>query len=149
MILYAESSAVLAWLLAEATGADVAATLREAEHIIVSDLLFVECDRACIRAAASGALTTRQAASVRALLAKAGSHWETLRLSSRVIDRSRQPFPVEPVRSLDALHLSSALEARSALPELQVLSLDQRVRDNAAMLGFEVVPQVTSGCRLT
>ncbi len=143
MILYAESSAILSWLLAEATGDDVAATLQEAEHIIVSDLLFVECDRACIRAEKSGALTTKQATSARARLAKVGSHWETMRLSSRVIDRSRQPFPVEPVRSLDALHLSSALEVRSALPELRVLSLDQRVRDNATKLGFVVLPEVS------
>ncbi len=57
-----------------------------------------------------------------------------------VVERSRQPFPVEPVRSLDAIHLSSALEARRALPGLHVLSLDDRVRQNALKPGFEVVP---------
>ncbi len=140
MILYAESSAVLAWLLAEPEGKQVAAVLRKAAHVIVSDLLFVECDRACIRAEALGALTPRPAAAVRARLATVGAHWETLRLSPTVIERSRQPFPVEPVRSLDAIHLSSALDARANLPGMLVLSLDDRVRRNALKLGFEIVP---------
>ena len=140
MILYAESSAVLAWLLAEPEAEKVALALRDADHVIVSDLLFVECDRACIRAETLGALTAQQAASVRTRLARIGAHWETLRLSSSVIERSRQPFPIEPVRSLGAIHLSSALNARPHLPELLVLSLDDRVRRNALKLGFEVVP---------
>jgi len=140
MIVYAESSAVLAWLLAEPAGNDVALALQDAGHVIVSDLLFVECDRACIRAETLGALTPLQAASVRARLARVGAHWETLRLSSAVIERSRQPFPVEPVRSLDAIHLASALHVRPALPEMRVLSLDGRVRGNALKLGFEVLP---------
>lgn len=145
MILYAESSAVLAWLLAESDATAVAATLRRAGHVIVSDLLFVECDRACIRAQALGALSAEQAASARALLARTGAHWECLRISAAVIERSRQPFPLEPVRSLDALHLASALAARSALPSLRLVSLDRRVRENALRLGFEVLPAREAG----
>ena len=140
MIVYAESSAVLSWLLGEARDADVAGALRNAEQVLVSDLLFVECDRACIRAAELGSLTDRQAASVRRQLAKTSAHWQVLRISSSVLERSRQPFPREPVRTLDALHLASALEARSALPETCVLSLDNRVRQNAVKLGFEILP---------
>jgi hypothetical protein len=85
-------------------------------------------------------LTDQQAASVRRQLVKASAHWQVLRISSSVLERSRQPFPHEPVRTLDALHLASALEARSALSETRVLSLDTRVRRNAAKLGFEVIP---------
>lgn len=140
MIVYAEPSAVLSWLLGEARDADVADELRKAEQVLVSDLLFVECDRACIRATELGFLTDQQAASVRQQLARTSAHWQVLRISSSVLERSRQPFPQEPVRTLDALHLASALEARSALPEARVLSLDARVRQNAAKLGFEVLP---------
>jgi hypothetical protein len=145
VILYAESSAVLTWLLAEPGAAPVAATLQSAQHVIVSDLLFIECDRACIRAETVGVLTAEQAAATRALLARTGAHWETLRISPAVIARSRQPFPAEPVRSLDAIHLASALDIRSALPSLQIVSLDQRVRDNALQLGFEVLPDRNAG----
>ena len=140
MSLYAESSAVLAWLLAEPDAAAIAETLASADHVVVSDLLFVECDRACIRAEIRRALAPTQAAAVRSRLARVGAHWEKLRLSAAVLERSRQPFPLEPVRSLDALHLSSALIAQPQLPGLRVLSLDRRVRENAVRLGFEVLP---------
>jgi hypothetical protein len=39
-----------------------------------------------------------------------------------------------------ALHIGSALVARSAVPGLRLLSLDERIRENAERLGFETVP---------
>lgn len=141
MIVYAESSAILAWLLAEPSRDAVASALRASEYVVVSDLLFVECDRALIRATTLGALEDADATSVRKRLATASPHWQVLRISPTVLERSRQPFPAEPIRSLDALHLASALSARSYLPELAVLSLDQWIRDNATKLGFMVHPE--------
>jgi hypothetical protein len=61
-------------------------------------------------------------------------------MAGQVIDRARQPFPKEPVRALDALHLSSALVARAAIPDVVVLSLGAIVRENARALGFDLVP---------
>jgi hypothetical protein len=49
-------------------------------------------------------------------------------------------FPVEPVRTLDAIHLLTAVEFRIALPGLQMISLVRRVRENAAALRFTVLP---------
>jgi hypothetical protein len=63
-----------------------------------------------------------------------------LRIGGEVLERARRRFPVEPVRTLDALHLASALAARAAIPGLDLLSLDQRVRDNGAALGFDLLP---------
>jgi hypothetical protein len=57
----------------------------------------------------------------------------------------RRPFPVEPIRTLDALHLAGALAARREIPEIRLLSLDRRVRDNARELGFALEPQVAIG----
>jgi hypothetical protein len=55
-----------------------------------------------------------------------------------VSQRAEDPFPSEPVRTLDAIHLASALFLRQAFPDLTVLSADDRVRANAAQLGFDV-----------
>jgi hypothetical protein len=44
------------------------------------------------------------------------------------------------VRTLDAVHLASALLLRHSVPELVVVSTDTRIRDNASQLGFEIVP---------
>ena len=50
--------------------------------------------------------------------------------------RAGQAFPVEPVRTLDALHLASALEFLVLFPDLKVLSLDDRVLANLPQLGL-------------
>ncbi len=49
-------------------------------------------------------------------------------------------FPDEPVRTLDAIHLASMAFLRESLPDLVVLSTDERVRLNTVQLGFEVRP---------
>lgn len=136
MIVYAESSAVLAWLLGEPRGAEVRDQLASAELVITSDLTLVECDRVLIRATALGELPEAEAAGRRAELNGAAAHWTILRVGAEVIDRARQPFSKEPVRTLDAIHLASVLIARAAVPDLAVLSLDDHVRANARALGF-------------
>jgi predicted nucleic acid-binding protein len=76
----------------------------------------------------------------RRALAAASRHWHLLQLHTEILDRARHPFPGEPVRTLDALHLASALAVRTAVPELTVLSLDRAFRRAGADLGFELLP---------
>lgn len=140
MNLYAESSAVLAWLLDEPTSPAVRHLLSEAEVIIASDLTLIECDRVLLRAAALGELTEAEVADRRAHLTSAADHWHVLRIAGEVVDRARQPFPGDPIRTLDAIHLASLLVARSAIAGLRLLSLDQRVRQAAMGLGVAVEP---------
>lgn len=140
MFVYAESSAVLAWLLGEPPGATVAEILSGSDGVIASDLTLVECERVLIRAWTGGSMNEADRNDQSATLAHAASHWTRLRLDEVVVDRARRPFPIEPIRTLDALHLASALVARSAAPGLRFLSLDQRVRENAERLGFSTVP---------
>ena len=139
MILYAESSAVLAWLLGEEMGEPVRELLAAAEGVITSELTLLECDRVLHRSVAAGH-PEASAAGHRHRLSLATAHWTLLTLGAEVVERARRPFPAEPIRSLDALHLASALVARSAVAELQILSLDDRIRRSARELGFEVLP---------
>ena len=44
---------------------------------------------------------------------------------------------VEPVRSLDAIHLATALEFTKVVATLGVLSFDTRITDNLDPLGLE------------
>ena len=140
MNIYAESSAILAWLLGESTAAAVALELEQADAIVVSDITLVECDRVLHRSVATGALREAQALGARSLLNRESVHWDRLMIGPEAVERARRPFPEEPVRTLDALHLASALLARSALSDLAVLSLDRRVRTNAVALGLDVLP---------
>jgi predicted nucleic acid-binding protein len=138
--LYAESSAVLAWLLDESAAPQVRKSLASADMVVASDLTIVECDRVLHRAAALGDLTEDDAADRRAHLATAASHWHVLRIGPEVVERARQSFPGPPIRTLDAIHLASALVARSAIAGLELLSLDERIRRAASMLGVRVQP---------
>jgi len=138
--LYAESSAVLAWILKQEAGDRVREALRAAEDVITSDLTLIECDRVLIRGVALGDLEETDGAGRRVQLSATASRWRVLRISPEIVERARQPFPAEPLRSLDAIHLASALVARAAVPGLQLLSLDDRIRAAARRLGFKLQP---------
>jgi predicted nucleic acid-binding protein len=138
--LYAESSAVLAWLFGEETGEVVRQILSGAESVMSSDLTLVECERVIIRSEKVGGVTEAQAADRRAALNRAAAHWHLVHLRDEILERARRPFPKEPIRTLDALHLASALALRSAVSDLVLLSLDERIRNNAKEIGFDVLP---------
>jgi predicted nucleic acid-binding protein len=138
---YAESSAILAWLLGEEAGDSVRDALASAGLVLTSDLTLVECDRVLHRAAVVGELTEAEAARRRAFVSEAAEHWVVLAIDREVVERARRPFPQEPIRTLDAIHLATALLGRSLVTEMQVLTLDKRVRANAGGLGFDVVPE--------
>jgi predicted nucleic acid-binding protein len=138
--LYAESSAVLTWLLDEPRAPDIRRLLKAAEIIVASDLTLIEGDRVLLRTVALGEMTEADAADRRAYLTAAAAHWQILRIAADIVERARQPFPGEPIRTLDAIHLASLLTGRSAIRGLALLSLDERVRKAAKGLGVEVIP---------
>ena len=140
MSLYAESSAVLRWLLGETGGELTRSTLAGADLVLASELTLIECERALIRAAHGGIIGESAAADRRARLRLAAVHWTLLPLQTEIADRARQSFPRDPVRTLDAIHLATMVVARALVPELRVLSFDERIRRNARDLGFETVP---------
>ena len=122
MNVYAESSAVLAWLLGEEVGRSVRQVLRRAELVMASDLTLVECDRVLIRAVTLQGIDEAAAADRRARLNVAAAHWHLWRVSSDIVDRARHTFPAEPVR-------------------VELLSLDDRIRRAGAELGFRLQPE--------
>jgi hypothetical protein len=112
-----------------------------AQAVVASDLTLIECDRVLLRAAALGELTEGEAADRRAHLTTAASQWHLLRISPEIVDRARQLFPGEPIPTLDAVHLASALVARAAIAGLELLSLDDRIRKAARSLGLRLRPE--------
>ncbi len=140
MNLYAESSAVLSWLLGEKRGEAARERLLAADMVITSDLTLVECDRALHRAEAVGELGAETVKSMRERFFAATDHWIVFSIDPEVVERSRRRFPREPIRSLDAIHLTTALLVRSLVTELELLCWDERIRENADELGLDVTP---------
>ena len=134
--LYLESSAVLSWLLGEQQGARVRRAVDSAEAVVTATLTLVETERALIRAEVQGAISQADLHRLRGLLTRESAKWALLELTKSVRTRASERFPVEPVRSLDAIHLASALEAHELYPDLEVLSFDERILDNLVPLGL-------------
>ncbi len=55
-----------------------------------------------------------------------------------MLDRVRRPFPVEPIRTLDALHLATAERLGEPPPLVTIVTRDARVGENAKALGYPV-----------
>ncbi len=140
MIVYAESSSVLSWLLGEPEGEEVRRALEAAEFVVTSDLTLIECDRAFHRARSLGELSEERFAALRTELSRLAEGWVLLRLSDEITQRARGSFPEEPIRSLDALHLASILNTASLIPETALLAHDKRVRRCARALELRLLP---------
>jgi predicted nucleic acid-binding protein len=139
VIVYAESSAVLSWLLGEPTGPAIRRVLEAAAFVVTSDLTLIECDRALHRARSLGQLSAESFVELSSELRRVAAGWIRLRLSDEIVDRARGSFPEEPIRSLDALHLASALATVALLPETAILTLDGRVRRCGRGLGLTLL----------
>lgn len=133
---YIESSALAAALL-EGDGAALA-SLRAPGRQTTSALTFAEVARAIIRARVSGRVTREQERAAVTALHRFERRSYVVAVSTTVLARVRRPFPVEPVRTLDAVHLATAEALGEPPPLVTVVTRDSRVRDNAAALGYGV-----------
>jgi uncharacterized protein with PIN domain len=131
-----ETSAVLRWLFAEAGREELRAALAGAQKVTSSRLTLIEARRVVRRAERERRVTAAESADILAVLAQAASTWAVLAITEEVAHRAEDGFPSEPVRALEAIHLASALFLRQSFPDLMVLTADDRVRSNAALLGF-------------
>jgi len=109
--------------------------------VLSSCITLIECDRVLIRAVSTSALPEAVASERRAVLAGTVDHWVVFDLDAEIVERARRPFPDEPIRTLDAIHLATATLAQSLVSELAVVSLDDRVRASARQMGFRVLPE--------
>jgi hypothetical protein len=134
--LYLESSAALSWLLAEPVGEEVLEKIGSFDAVVSSVLTAVEIERSLARFERKGSLLPSQRQRLSAVFRRAADSWLLLDVTPPVRERAGNPFPVEPVRTLDALHLATALEFLNLYDHLMVLSYDQRILANLPALGL-------------
>ena len=133
---YIESSALVAALLERDTAAR--ASIRVHGKRVTSALTLAEAARAIFRARASGRLSeANERAATRSLQVFARA-CDIVSVTDDVLARVGRPFPREPIRTLDAVHLATA-EVLGEPPALvTIVTRDGRVRDNARALGYVV-----------
>ncbi len=128
MTVYLETSALLAVLFNEPSAPAVVDALNKTDNVITSVLTFIEAKRASSR--------YPQKLMVSGLLENLSIRWNRIPIDETIQKIAGDPFPVEPLRTLDAIHLASALEMIKIFPDLTVLSLDKRILDNLEPLGL-------------
>ena len=138
--LYAESSAVLRWLLGASDAHRVERALTIASVVVTSDLTTTEVGRSLQRLVLTDQLAGEAGERVWASYSVASQHWHTYRIDDDILVRARQAFPREPIRTLDAIHLATAMRHALDIGVPSMLSLDRQVRANAHALGLPVIP---------
>jgi predicted nucleic acid-binding protein len=131
-----ESSALVAALL-EHDAAIFQKIRRGAQHV-TSALTLAEAARALIRARVSGRLTAEEEESAVRALRTFERRCFIVDVDRAVLERVRRPFPVEPIRTLDAVHLATAELLGEPPPLVTIVTRDGRVRANAKAFGYRV-----------
>ena len=134
---YVETSALLRVVL---EGDETLQPLLLAETCYTSALTLAEARRAIRRARAAERLDPAGAQAARRAVSEFESWTEIVPINEEVLNGTYEEFPVEPVRTLDAIHLATIQLLSETLPDLEVVSADTRVRENAQAFGIKVVP---------
>jgi predicted nucleic acid-binding protein len=134
--IYIETSAVLTWLLGEPQSRRVVDAINASVAVVTSVLTILETRRSLLRAERQQVISPADGQRLTGLFSNTILGWSFLEITAEIRDRASMPFPTEPVRSLDAVHLASMLEFLLIYPELRVLSYDRRILENILPLGL-------------
>ena len=134
MIAYVDSSVVLRIVLGQP---DPVAEWSLLERAISSELLRVECLRTLDRLRFRAGLDDRTVAERRGAMLETIDAIDLVALDGNILARAAEPFPTL-VRTLDALHLASALIIREEVPSIAFITHDVTLGLAAAATGFDV-----------
>lgn len=133
---YIETSALLCALLEQ----DVVAQRAVMDHgcRITSALTFAVATRVLIRARLRDRISADIERAARRWLSGLRRNCNVMNITASVLVRAGRPCPVEPSRTLDAIHLATAEEIGEPLLLISVATRDEGVRDNAQARGHSV-----------
>ena len=105
---------------------------------VSSRLTIAETARAIVRARAKGRMVAEEELAALVWLREFEERCDLLDVTAEVLERAGRPFPVEPIRTLDAIHLATA-ELLGDTPQLvTIVTRDRRLGDNARAMGYAV-----------
>jgi len=136
LLRYIESSALVAAILEH--DAEALADLRELGRRVASALTFAEATRAVLRARVTRRISPAEERAVLRALRTFEHRCTVIAVTEAVLTRAGRPFPIEPVRTLDGIHLAT-LDLLGETPQLvTVVTRDKRVASNARALGYAI-----------
>jgi predicted nucleic acid-binding protein len=135
VITYLDSSVVLDRIVDEPASA---ALWREIDQTVCSVLLETECLRAIDRFRIVGMMDEGALVRSREVLFMILASSEVVEVGRAVLDRAALPFP-SVIRTLDAIHLATALIYRETTGPLRIATTDRALARASRAMGFEVV----------
>jgi len=133
---YIETSALLAARIENDATAREA--IRGEGHRFASALTIAEAMRTIAIAHARGRLSPVEYRATVRWIRRFASRCEIVAIGDEVLERVGRAFPVEPVRSLDAIHLATAELVGETPALVAIVTRDARIRQNALAMGCAV-----------
>lgn len=136
---YFDTSVLLKWYIAE-SGSSFARAFGNRHHVLSSAITPAEAKSAVYRRRSSGDLDEGEVADILEHLATDRQNWELIAVTSLVVSRAEALIRDATLRTLDALHVASALTVQSqASRRVPFVTADIRQRVAAERANLEVV----------
>ena len=136
---YFDTSVLVKRYVQEA-GSSAVRRLLQRFRFLSSSIMPVEAMSAISRRRVSGDLTPRDFLAIRSRLRKDRDYWELVEAGESVLLQAEELVQKANVRTLDAIHLASAMifksESRLTIP---FITGDTKQRDAAHLMGFTVI----------
>jgi predicted nucleic acid-binding protein len=129
--LYLDTSAVLRVAFETGSTPEVEQRIRRAQLLVTSRLSLVESARAILRLRLNSAAPERRLSDAEREIAAVWARCNLWEMTPAVCELACHVAPGKPLRALDALHLATFVLARRRIDGLEMLTVDQRLRDAA------------------
>lgn len=132
--LYLDTSVVLRAVLESGVTPDAERRIRGARVLITSRLSLVEAGWALLRLRQRPGLSEVRLADAEREIAAIWGRCELWEITPPVCEMALRVAPEKPLRALDAIHLATYLMARRRIGALELLTVDERLRDAAGVV---------------
>jgi len=130
--LYLDTSAALRAIIETGTTPEFERRIRGAGALLTSRLALVEGARVLLRMRVQARVSEQAMADAGRNLDSLWARCEVWELTPAVCDAACHVAPARALRALDALHLATYVLARRKVPDLELLTADQRLQEAAA-----------------
>lgn len=130
-VVFLETSALLRAVFDEAGGELVRRRLAGAQRILASRLLKLEAERALLRVSIDHPALASRLPTLERELRGLWSHVDMLEMTRDLCELAGRIAPASRLRSLDAIHLATYRRVCELVPNVELLSFDQRILDAA------------------
>lgn len=129
--LYLDTSAVLSIVLEQGTSPDLSERIRSATRLLTSRLSLVETARAFHRLRLDGTLGEDALADAARDVDAVWARCHLWELTPAICQSAAAVAPHHRLRTLDALHLATYLEARRRIGDVELVTADRRLEEAA------------------